>query len=208
MNILFADSQGVVRHGTITIARTIAPSMKVFEESSHHQVCQHLRNEDITMLFLNTDMFEEHSSTSISKFKSISPNLKILLLSTYAEKIFGYHLMQAGADGFISSSYNLSQIANAMSVFLEHGKYISADLQSYKERQAKATAAYQKSIAQKFSSREKMVLEHLRNGTPIIEIAKLLMISPSTVSTYKCRIYGKLGIGNVRELNDLINLAC
>lgn len=53
---------------------------------------------------------------------------------------------------------------------------------------------------QSLSARERQVLELLRAGHTTKLIARELELSPTTVVTYKNRIYEKLGVANLKEL--------
>lgn len=206
MNAIFADSQGVVRFGSINLVKSIKSDIGVFEASNHHQVCSLLRNEDINILILNTDMCGDHSIAAITKFKSIKPELRILLFSNYAEKIFASRLIEAGADAFINVCSSLDYIKDALIRFLECSSAPNYLKKTESNVQYPDHASGQW-LFEKFSERERSVLAFLRNGVPLIEIARLLAIKPSTVSTYKNRIYTKLGVVNQRELTDLISMA-
>jgi two-component system invasion response regulator UvrY len=53
---------------------------------------------------------------------------------------------------------------------------------------------------EQLSQRELQIVLMALQGQDVAEIAKLLMISPKTVSTYRYRLYGKLGVKNDVEL--------
>lgn len=206
MNILIADSQGVVRYGTINLVKSLVPEVQIFEANNHHQVCNQLRNENIKILLLNTDMCGDHSISFISKFKNIKPDIRILLLSTYTEKVFANHLFGAGAEGFIDARSNLMQVEARITEFLN--RPCIATVEAHNSTITRCNQISVKRLTEKFSERERNVLALLRTGIPLIEIAKRLAIKPSTVSTYKFRIYSKLGVENQRELTDLMSMAC
>ena len=56
---------------------------------------------------------------------------------------------------------------------------------------------------QDLSSREIQVIEHLIKGLPLKEISTIMNLHLSTVATYKSRIYDKLKITNLIELNEV-----
>lgn len=204
MNTLFADSQGVVRFGAINLVKTIKEDIRVFEASNHHQVCTILRNEDIDVLILNTDMCGDHSIAAITKFKSIQPEIRILLFSNYTERVFASRLLAAGADAFINVCAKLEHMKISLKNFFEGEKSSQTTLKKNRPSGHYPDHASGQWLFEKFSERERTVLTFLRNGVPLIEIARLLAIKPSTVSTYKNRIYSKLGVVNQRELTDLM----
>jgi len=58
----------------------------------------------------------------------------------------------------------------------------------------------------KLSNREMDVAKHLTQGLGILEVSNELKLSASTVSTYKSRVFEKLGVSNIPELIQLFNL--
>ncbi|PVH23967.1 response regulator transcription factor [Sphingobacterium corticibacter] len=207
MNTLFADSQGVVRFGSIHLVKSIKPEIRIFEASNHHQTCTILRNENIDVLILNTDMCGDHSISAIAKFRSIRPEIRILLFSHYTERAFAARLLDAGADAFINACSKLDHMKEVLVKFFAESKSSPPALESSRPLASYPDHASGQWLFEKFSERERTVLTFLRNGLPLIEIARLLSIKPSTVSTYKNRIYTKLGVVNQRELTDLMSMA-
>lgn len=49
-------------------------------------------------------------------------------------------------------------------------------------------------------------MEELLRGSGIKEIAQSLSIAPSTTSTYKARLFAKLGVNNEMDLYRLVRL--
>lgn len=50
------------------------------------------------------------------------------------------------------------------------------------------------------STRERQVLEHLLAGHPLSDLAQRLEVSPTSVQSYKTRLFAKLGVDSLPEL--------
>ena len=53
---------------------------------------------------------------------------------------------------------------------------------------------------ERLSDREFEVLRLLGQGSSVVEIARRLVLSPKTVSTYRSRLMEKLGLSNTAEI--------
>ncbi|MNL39420.1 Virulence factors putative positive transcription regulator BvgA [compost metagenome] len=58
----------------------------------------------------------------------------------------------------------------------------------------------------RLSNREVDVAKYLMQGLGIIEVSTSLDLSPSTVSTYKSRIFEKLNVSNIPELIEIFRI--
>jgi hypothetical protein len=51
-----------------------------------------------------------------------------------------------------------------------------------------------------------MVLDHLLTGAGVKDVAEKLGLGVSTIGTYKIRIYEKLGVNNILDLQTVVQL--
>jgi DNA-binding NarL/FixJ family response regulator len=63
-----------------------------------------------------------------------------------------------------------------------------------------------KSLFDTLSERELEIMNYLIDGKNVSEIAKMLAIHISTVSTHKANILQKLGVPNVIELSKMVQM--
>jgi len=59
---------------------------------------------------------------------------------------------------------------------------------------------------ERLSARELMVLDHLLTGAGVKDVAEKLGLGVSTIGTYKIRIYEKLGVNNILDLQTVVQL--
>jgi DNA-binding NarL/FixJ family response regulator len=105
---------------------------------------------------------------------TLEPNQKILILTMSSEQIFAKKYLQLGVKGFINKEATPSEISQAITSILNNSRYLSSGI------------------------RDTLMLEMLDS-----EIAHILSIHISTVSTHKANIMQKLGVSNVIELSKL-----
>jgi DNA-binding NarL/FixJ family response regulator len=120
-----------------------------------------------------------------------------------SEEIYAKKYLQLGALGFINKDSDAVEIRRAITTVMSNRKYLSPKLQEIITRQAlEGTPA--SSAFENLSARELEVMTHLVEGKNVSEIAEILSIHISTVSTHKASILQKLKVKNVIELTTLV----
>jgi DNA-binding NarL/FixJ family response regulator len=140
----------------------------------------------------------------LSETKTLQPELKILIFSAYEEDLYALRYLNAGATGYLNKGSNEDEIKQALQSMMVTGKYIT---QNIKDRILESYISKKPlNPLEQLSNREVEVARLLIKGFGNMEIAELLQIKKSTVSTFKNRIFEKLEIVNLAELIDLFQL--
>ena len=143
---------------------------------------------------------------SVSLLKNIftiQPQLKVLILTMSSEEIYARKYLQLGVKGFINKGADTPEIRNAIANVMNNRIYVSTKLQESLTRDAIKGATHS-SLFEILSVRELQVMMHLLEGKNVSEIANLLSIHSTTVSTHKGNILQKLKVSNVMELSTLV----
>jgi len=136
----------------------------------------------------------------VERIKNNDINQKVIILSSHD----GAHIMtrafQAGADGFISKMEDLKLLIDVIKSCMNGEKYFT--------RQVSLDGHYgvelnRKDVLSVLSNRETSVLMALCKGMSNKEIAKDMLLSEKTISTYKVRIMHKLNVENMVELIEV-----
>ena len=130
--------------------------------------------------------------------------MKILIFSALDEDIYALRYLNAGASGYLNKGSNEDEMKQALKSMMVSGKYIT---QNIKDRILDSYIS-KKPInpLEQLSNREVEVARLLIKGFGNLEIAEMLNIKKSTVSTFKNRIFEKLEIDNLADLIDFFNL--
>lgn len=148
------------------------------------------------LVILDLDLSPEMSGLAlIGHIRSEHPAIKILVLTAQHEGILARHALRAGAGAFLSKSEDMRMVGNAAKSLME----------GYSVFPHSAILALRKSGGLPLSSltdRELTVLQQLARGMSHREIGDALVISHKTVSTFKARLFEKLGISTPGELLD------
>ena len=130
------------------------------------------------------------------------PETRIIVLSAQTAEPFPMRLMEAGAAGYLTKDSAGDEIVTAIRRVQAGERYISADI----ARQMALQAVNKTSGASPFeqlSSREMQVMIMATGGHSVQDISDKLHLSPKTVSTYRSRLFQKLGVSNDVELTRL-----
>jgi two-component system invasion response regulator UvrY len=195
--ILIVDDHDVVREGVKRMfeqpgavvfgeARTPAEALKLVREQQW----------DIVLLDL---YLEGRSGLEVLKdLGQLRPKLPVLILSMHSEEQYARRAFKAGASGYVTKDSPRSVLIDAVNKVIGGGKYVSPSLAEklviYLER------GTDRPIHELLSDREFEVMTHIASGKTVGEIAVLLSLSDRTISTYRARILGKMGMKTSAEL--------
>ncbi|UTN03201.1 response regulator transcription factor [Flavobacterium bizetiae] len=202
-NILLADDHSVVRHGVSLILKDAFQRINITHCDSFDQVISKLREKQ-DLIFLDINLPGGNSTKMIEKIRQNYPNLLILMFSAYDETQYALRYIHAGANGYLNKDSSDVEIVKAVRSIIETGKYIS---DAVKEKILE-NALYKTPInpLESLSDREIEVAELLVSGEGNLEISNKLNIQMTTVSTFKNRIFEKLGINNVVRLVEILRI--
>ncbi|KIQ14818.1 hypothetical protein RT99_23705 [Flavobacterium sp. MEB061] len=203
LRILLVDDHSVVRHGVSVLLKKAFDGVTVTHADSFEDLLTKL-SEKQDLLFLDINLPGGNSTKMVEEIRSSHPNLLIMMFSAYDESRYALRYIHAGANGFLNKYSKDEEIIKAVKSLLETGKYVSDVVKEI----ILENALLKKPInpLEKLSDREIEVAELLVNGDGNLEISNKLNIQMSTVSTFKTRIFDKLGINNIVKLIEILNV--
>jgi len=152
------------------------------------------------LVILDLDLPRLNGLDLIERVRKTQPSAKLLVLSAQEESIFAGRTVQAGANGFMSKTQNMPAVVQAaQTVMAGYSMFPSSALAAQAHLEASGSPAL---LIKSLSDRELIVLQHLARGLSNKQIAETLLISNKTISSYKTRIFEKLGISTLVELVD------
>lgn len=128
------------------------------------------------------------------------PEIAVLALSGYADRLFIDEMLKAGALGYVVKSAGADELqAGIRSVAAGH-LFLSSDVGASLLRNLPTTRAGAIPPVSVLGRREQEVLRLIAAGKRSAEIAELLGITTGTVSVHRGNLRKKLGIGSTAEL--------
>lgn len=203
-NILVADDHAIVRFGILQLIKGSLPDVRLTEAENLSQTLKALDEQSYDLLILDINMPGGDNLQMIDVIKLRQPRVKILVFSAYNEKLFALRYLKAGVDGYLMKHSPENELQIAVQAVLDDKKYVSAEIKQFLLNNTLNSKNSQSGPFHILSDRETEVMQYLAKGWGLVDIANALHLQVSTVSTYKSRIFEKLGVTNVVDLVEMI----
>lgn len=200
-NVLIVDDHAVMRTGLRLLLQDFYQGLKIYEASTGDEVLPLFKTHRIDLVVMDIHIANTDTIGMVELLSIKYPRTYTLVFSMMPEQIYGRRMLKAGARGFLPKESTLEEVKKAFDLVLQQKTYLS---QNFIEILAgHATTDTTHNPFEKLSHREFEIVNLLLSGTSINAIAQALNVKPSTVGTYKLRVFEKLKIKTVFELKDL-----
>ncbi len=195
IRILVVDDESVVRDGVVTIL-SFQPDMKVVGEAENGiKAVEIARQTKPDVVLLDMVMPKQNGLETIPKLKSVSPDSRILVLTSFNESDKVYQSIKAGALGFLLKDATRVQLLQAIRDVAKGLASIqpSIAMKVINEIDNPAELMY---TANPLTPRELETLKLIARGLSNQEIASSLVVHERTVAKYVSSILDKLQLAN------------
>lgn len=190
MRILIADDHEIVRKGLKQILIEHYGDVLIEEASNGEILVEKALAEDWDIVISDISMPKMNGLEALRRIKEIKPEIPMLMLSVHSEDQYALRVMKAGAHGYMTKDLAQQELVNAVEKVLLGKKFISPGVA---EKLAETFESDQSEVSHEvLSDREFAVFKLLASGQSISEIAAMLQLNVSTVSTYRARIFEKM----------------
>lgn len=196
--ILIVDDHEVLRDGVKRVFDKHPGAVTFGEASTLQEALKLVREQEWDVVVLDISLGDRSGLEVLRELKQIRPSLPVLILSMHSGEQFARRALKAGASGYITKDSPRAELQKAVDKIMSGGRYISPtlaeklifDLGSDTDRQPHEA----------LSDREFEVLRLIASGKTVSEIAGMLSLSDSTISTYRARIMEKMRMKTNAEL--------
>lgn len=200
--ILIADDHTVVRMAVRMVLENAGHEV-VGEADCGVDVVALARSLKPQLIILDIDLPQVDGITVLQRLCSGDDSFKVLVFSGMGADQYSIRCAREGASGFISKSGNMEELLNAVSIILSgYTIFPTSHLPTFSATSSNKFDNESEAINQ-LSTRELTVLRYLARGQRIRDIAKTLLLSEKTISTYKTRLITKLQVDNLAELIEI-----
>ena len=155
-------------------------------------------NQEWDIVITDLSMPGRSGLDAINQIKQQHPKLPILILSMYPEEQYAMRVLKSGAAGYLSKDMAQEELVNAVKKVLSGKKYITPTLV---EKLALQLGQENNTVPHELlSDREFDVLKLLASGKSVSEIAALMSLGSTTISTYRARIMDKMNLKSNADL--------
>jgi len=190
IRVLIVDDHAVVREGITALLGRQTDMVAVGEASDGTEAVARFSElaPDVTLMDMQMD--EMDGVEAIEQIRRLSPQAKILVLTTYPGDARVVRAMRAGAAGYLLKNCIRKELLDAIRLVHAGRRALSPDI---------AFELAEHALDESLTERELTVLHLVADGHPNKQIASQLSLSTDTIKAHLKNIFAKLGVNDRTE---------
>ncbi len=202
--ILVVDDHPMFRRGLVNTLLQSPLEMSVIcdEAGSGEEALPMVGQQMYDLAIVDISMPGMGGMALLEKLRLLTPQLPVLMLSMFSEEQFALSAFRLGAAWYLTKREASDELISAVTQILSGMRYLSRPLAETLIDQAISTPETppppHHHVA--LSKREMEIMKRLASGQRLKHIAAELCLSIKTVSTYKSRIFTKMGFHTTARL--------
>ena len=187
---LLADDHAIVMEGIKEVLSADEEISVVGTVANGEEVLRFIRkdpnNVNVVVLDINMPVLDGISCSRM--LKKEFPDIKIIILTMYAQKSFVEEIVKIGIDGCLLKNNTGKELIDAVLRVMSGRQYY--------DRIGTFNSSEEEVTQFKLSERELEIIKMMSDGLTSIEIADKLFLSEHTVKTHRKNILRKLNVNN------------
>lgn len=197
IRVQVADDHQIVRQGLIRILAAEPDVVVVGEAGDCAATLAMVGAAPPDILLLDLSMPGRGGLDVLKVVRETWPAIRVIVLTMHAEAEFGVRAMRLGAAGYVTKDAAASELIKAIRHVWRRGKYVSSAMAEALAFDIDGSTGPRSS---ELSDRERTVYRGIAAGRSLTDIAGAMSLSVKTVSTYRARLLGKLGLRTNADL--------
>ncbi|MBS1937533.1 MAG: response regulator transcription factor [Bacteroidetes bacterium] len=202
LSFLLADDHVIVRRGLRNLLYDRFHASDVAEVATCRDLLDTLAHKEPALLVLDLQLTDGSSMDYLQQICREHPAMRVLVYTMRSEEVYAQRVLALGAAGFLSKESSEEDVVVAVRHVLQGRPYMSETVEDHLQDKAKDEGSKANPF-QLLSDREILVVDNLLAGMGVKEISTRLALGPTTVATYKARLFDKLGVTNILDLQRL-----
>ena len=203
IKVLLVDDHDIVRMGVARMLEDVKEIEVVGEVKTGEEALVFVRQAEPHVILMDVNMPGMGGIEATRKLAKRFPNVKILAVSACDEEPTPSRILGAGAAGYITKGASLDEMVRAIMQVVHGSRYFSPDIAAMLAKNWANRDKVDKSPFEALSRRELQMAEMIAEGKTNQDIADTMGVALTTLSTYRGRIFGKLGVDNDVQLSRL-----
>lgn len=194
IKIAISDDHKVITQSLETLLRQ-SGDYEVVAYAGTNAECEAMleRNNNIDVLILDVGMPDGNSLDYVETWKDRYPDVRILVLSTYAEAAVINRALSNGVDGYVLKTSSKEELLEGIRTVMAGEQYVCSEV-------VEILNAHPQLDVVELTPREQEVLKLIVEGYSIKMIADKLCLAFETVHSYYKYLKLKLGVPNTAAL--------
>lgn len=197
IRVLLVDDDELMRAGLAAVLSSDSTIEVVGQASSGRVALQRARAVHPDLVLMDVRMPGLDGIDTTRQLLASSPEVKVVILTTFEQDDYIFGALRAGASGFLLKRSRPEELLAAIHTVAAGDSLLSPSVTSTvieRIAQQAAPTARSTEALEELTAREREVLELIAQGHSNGEIATALVIEESTVKTHVKRILMKLGV--------------
>ena len=191
VRLLLVDHQSLVRAALKHLLVTAPDIESIAEAGSGEEAISVARWYCPDVILMDVTMPGIGGLEATRRLLRINARFKIIALTVQVAGPIPLRMLEAGAIGYLTKGCTPDEVLQAIAVVQRGEQYVCAEVA---QQMIKAHIGGQNSRIESLSRRELQVLIMVSQGEKNQEISEHLCLSPKTISTYRTRLFNKLGV--------------
>ena len=200
---LLADDHHILRTGLAVIIKEEFSDAEIDECGNGDCVWKKIQNTEYDLVILDITMPGTDSLRLLKNIFTLKPDQKVMIFTMSSVAIYAKQYLSMGVKGFINKEAKPSEVRLCIVAVLNNRKYLGSDM---KHILTSENIDGPSTPFDNLTFRELEIMNHLVGGKNVKEIAEMLFLHISTISTHKANIMLKLDVSNVVELTRKVQL--
>lgn len=198
IDLLVVDDHMIIRRGLVQILSEAAEIGAIREAADGPAALRALRDRPAAVVLLDVALGERDGLDVLKSIRAEFPAVGVVMLSVYPESQFGVRAIRSGAGAYLNKGCSPEELLGAITRVAAGGVYVGPVIAELLARSVRDGG--DRPPHESLSNREFQVLTLLADGRSVSEIAHQLSLSANTISTYRARLFEKLGVRSIVEL--------
>jgi two-component system, NarL family, invasion response regulator UvrY len=194
--ILLADDHSFIRLGLIQILKDEYPFVEIKEVANGEALLKEVMQQQWDLVISDLDMPGMSGLEALEKIKQVQPTLPVLILSIYAEELYAVRALKAGAAGYMNKNAAPYELITALKRIFLGKKHIPPEI----AERLLLHIDSDKKPHELLTNREFEIFKLIAFGKSLTQIAEMLSLALTTISTHRSRIMGKLNVSTNSDL--------
>lgn len=202
IKIILVDDHNLVREGLRRSFQKEKNFIVAGEAETGRDAIELVRLKKPDIIIMDISMPDLNGIDATKQILSVHSNIKVIALSMHSEKPYVMGMINAGISGYLLKSCSFKELLHAIETVLSGEMYLCSKVTPIVVENSLEPSRKQNNKEPDFilSLREREVLQLLSEGMNTNAIAKLLCISPKTVSVHIANIKNKTNIYSIAKL--------
>ena len=202
IKVLLADDHDLVRTGVRRLLEDNTDLEVIAEATTGEEAVSLCRQHQPHVVLMDINMPGMGGMEATKKILNHNELMKVIIVTMNDDEILAQKLLKIGAAGYLTKGCKITEIVHAIKEVTANRRYITPEI-AQQLALAQTRPDNSQSPFQDLSERELQVMMMVLEGRKTTEISDSLCLSPKTISTYRHRLFCKLGIQSDVELTRL-----